>query len=470
MTNVAAIASLSSFGVLLGVAAVPPAQGADDVFYACLRKGELSQVGTDEPTCRKGKVVRWNVRGEPGPQGVQGPTGATGAVGPAGPAGADGAPGSQGAPGAAGPAGPEGPAGPRGPAGPEGAEGPAGPEGPEGPAGAVGAQGQEGPAGPQGPAGPAGPPGPPGASPVDLACDTLANERATAHSEVDAFLRIDSIPGESVAAKHSREIDLQSFCMGGVDDADAGVFTVEKRLDVATPKLIQALATQGVIDKAVVTVENPRTAFRATYLFTGLTVDGHRFGGHGELDEDVSFTWTRASVVTGDAPVQELTAPPVAARTQPRCDELTTTEPAVKAVGYDGFLRIVGIPGGSVDDKHANEIDVRTLCFGASTQTSPRYLSFTMTKPVDRATGRLLNAFTSGAGVGSTTIVLRRAGAVGTDVLRIAMEDPVIDAMRTGGRAGNLHDDLSVGFSSATITYLQQTANGTTPSSVTIQR
>lgn len=443
MVHVATIASLSTFGVLLG-GAVVPAQGAEDVFYACLRKGELSQVGMDAPTCRKGKVVRWNVRGEPGPQGA---TGATGAVGPAGPAGADGASGAVG------------PTGPQGPAGAVGAQGPQGPVGPQGPAGD------------RGPAGPAGPPGPPGASPIDLACDTLANESATNHSDVDIYLRIASIPGESVDAKHAGEIDLQSFCMGGVSDADAGIFTVEKRVDVATPKLIEALATQGTIDKAVVMVESLRSDLRAMYTFTDLTVDGYRLGGHGDVDEDVSFTWTKVGVTTGAAPLQELTAPPVTARSQPRCDHLTTTEPAAAAPTYDGFLKIVGIPGGSVDDKHANEIDVRTLCFGASAQPSPRYLSFTMTKPADRATGPLLKAFTDGGTVGATSIVLRRVGGVGSDLLRISMEGPDIEAMRTGGRAGNLHDDVAVGFTSATITYLKQNASGTTtPVSVTIQR
>lgn len=466
MGNIAAIASLSTFGVLLG-GAVVPAQAADDVFYACLRKGELSQVGTDVPTCRKGKVVRWNVRGEPG---VQGPTGATGAVGPAGPAGVDGAPGTQGATGAVGPVGPRGPEGAVGAQGPEGPIGPEGPEGPRGPAGAVGAQGPQGPVGPAGPVGPTGPPGPPGTSPIDLACDTLANKQATNHSDVDIFLKIATIPGESVDDKHAREIDLRSFCMGGLSDADAGVFTVEKRVDVATPKLIEALATQGAIDKAVVSIESIRSDLRATYTFTGLKVDGYRFGGHGDSDEDVSFTWSKVGVTTGSAALQELTAPPVKARTQPRCDQLTTTEPAAAATSYQGFLKIASIPGSSVDDKHANEIDVRSLCFGASTQTTPRYLSFTMTKPADRATGPLLNAFTTGADVGTTSIVLRRVGGVSNDLLRITMERPVIDAMRTGGRGGNLHDDVSVGFASATITYLQQTASGTTPVSVTIER
>jgi len=319
--------------------------------------------------------------------------------------------------------------------------------------------------------GPTGPPGPPGASPIDLACDTLANKQATNHSDVDIFLKIATIPGESVNDKHAREIDLQSFCMGGVSEADAGVFTVEKRLDVATPKLIEALATQGAIDKAVVMIEDPRSAVRSTYTFTGLTVDGYRFGGHGELDEDVSFTWSKASIATVDAPLQELTAPPIAARTQPRCDQLTTTEPASEATSYDGFLKIAGIPGGAVDDKHANEIVVRSLCFGASTVPSPRYLSFTLTKPADRATGPLLKAFTAGGTVGTTNLVLRRGGATGLDALRISMEGPVIDAMRNGGRAGSMHDDLSIGFTSATITYIQQNAGGsTTPVSVTIER
>jgi type VI secretion system Hcp family effector len=90
--------------------------------------------------------------------------------------------------------GPQGPIGPVGPIGPEGPIGPAGPIGPQGPQGAVG------PAGAQGPAGPEGPPGSGGSVPED-----------PIPANLDMFLRVDGLQGDSVAKGHERWSDVAGY-------------------------------------------------------------------------------------------------------------------------------------------------------------------------------------------------------------------------------------------------------------------
>jgi hypothetical protein len=64
-------------GLTLGVQAL--ATGTSATYYACLKAGILSKVGTTTPTCGKGsKVISWNSQGPAGPKGQKGSTGPSG--------------------------------------------------------------------------------------------------------------------------------------------------------------------------------------------------------------------------------------------------------------------------------------------------------------------------------------------------------------------------------------------------------
>jgi hypothetical protein len=74
----AIIGAVLALGVSLGVEAV----ASGTTYYACLKGGKLTQVGTTSPTCPAGAtVISWD---EQGTQGVQGPTGPQGPAGPQG--------------------------------------------------------------------------------------------------------------------------------------------------------------------------------------------------------------------------------------------------------------------------------------------------------------------------------------------------------------------------------------------------
>ncbi len=79
-------------------------------YYACVKNGNLKDVGTTPPTC-KDTTISWNSGGPAGPQGATGPTGLmgpTGLTGPKGDTGDRGATGETGLPGIAGPKGDKG--------------------------------------------------------------------------------------------------------------------------------------------------------------------------------------------------------------------------------------------------------------------------------------------------------------------------------------------------------------------------
>ena len=129
--------AVAAAAVTLGITAavMSGAAGTAQTYYACLKAGALSKVGTTAPTCvSSSKLISWN---------AVGPTGATGATGAAGATGATGADGAStyllaqenGYQGTltqwlASLVGPTGATGPQGPAGPTGVAGPQGPAGP----------------------------------------------------------------------------------------------------------------------------------------------------------------------------------------------------------------------------------------------------------------------------------------------------------------------------------------------------
>ncbi|HQR80410.1 MAG TPA: hypothetical protein PLT68_09340, partial [Actinomycetota bacterium] len=78
------VAPIAAIGLVLGatgLVAYAKSTG-DEVYYACLKKGELTDVGTSKPDkCRKGTIISWNREGQPGAPGATGAQGAQGEQG-----------------------------------------------------------------------------------------------------------------------------------------------------------------------------------------------------------------------------------------------------------------------------------------------------------------------------------------------------------------------------------------------------
>ena len=426
--------------VLLGSVAAMGATSSGTTYYACLKNGNLSNVGTSAPDCKaKQTLISWNQEGPVGPQGPQGPIGPTGATGdqgepgPIGPAGATGAPGEQG------------PAGAKGDQGDPGAQGPVGAQGPAG----LDAQGA-----------------------AALACDTLAADEPTppGDSPVDVFLKLDGVAGNSADDKYKGWIDVSSFCLGGASADDDGIFTVEKGTSADSAPLLQDLVDGKGFTSAWVELVNTGSTRElvASFKFSGVSVRGYRLGGHDTLDEDVSFRWTLANVTTdfptGTKPVAvTMTAPEPIAETEPRCAALTTDRKPGEVPGVDIYLNIPDVPGSSMTDKHKGEIDVQSICFGGSRageSKNPSYTSVTATKGTDKASAKLHEAFRTGKALGNSTIVVERPGAKLAPVLKLELSVPAVNGYRAGARGGPLVEDLSLTTETLKVTYYKVDANG----------
>jgi hypothetical protein len=83
---VACAVTIAAISVGASAVVIAGASGAGTTYYACLKAGKLTEVGTTSPTCKAASsVVSWNSQGPAGPAGTNGTNGAPGATGPAGP-------------------------------------------------------------------------------------------------------------------------------------------------------------------------------------------------------------------------------------------------------------------------------------------------------------------------------------------------------------------------------------------------
>ncbi len=116
---------------------------------------------------------------------------------------------------------------------------------------------------------------------------------------VDFFLKIEGIDGESADAKHKGEIDLESWSwgevQGGTHHAGGGGgagkvqmhdFSIVKKVDKGSPKLMLACASGEHLKKATLTC---RKAGKDQQEFLKITmtdvlVSSFQTGGHGHSD------------------------------------------------------------------------------------------------------------------------------------------------------------------------------------------
>ncbi|MEZ5159105.1 MAG: type VI secretion system tube protein Hcp [Candidatus Nanopelagicales bacterium] len=418
--SIAAASTVVAGGVVAAASMAALANQTSTTYYACLKNGHLSDVGTTSPTCGKNEqLISWNKKG---PKGDPGPAGS---------------------------------AGPEGPAGPQGATGP---EGPAGPAGA------------QGPVGPQGPPGQDAEGAVALACDTLAEDKAQS-SDVDVYVQLDGIQGDSVDKTYKGAIEAQSFCFGGSGAADDGIFTIEKNLDSATVPLLEHLKNGQIIDQATVTVVRPNalgiSTVTAQAKIENVVVEGYRMGGHDSLGEDVSFGWETAHLIsydrngTAQAPVDVAAPTTVERQTSPVCDATTTDRAPGEIDNASVFLKVPDVTGDSVDKVNKGAIDSMSFCFGVVADGgSTNLLPLTVSKAADRASSQLAHDFRSGQVRDGVTVLTTRPNTTGA-ILEFRIGNAVLQAMRSGGRGDPLHEDLAYAGSSVLVTTRQLQNDGT---------
>jgi type VI secretion system secreted protein Hcp len=142
------------------------------------------------------------------------------------------------------------------------------------------------------------------------------------------LLKLDGIPGDSLAAGHTNEIDLSSVQFGasqtGIRDAGGkasarrsslSTFVVTKRTDKASPKLFLACATGQHIQTAVLTFRDLETGVPPyeylTITLTDVFISSYSVSSGGDFpSESISISYSKIEYkYVGRQPNGQLLAP-----------------------------------------------------------------------------------------------------------------------------------------------------------------
>jgi type VI secretion system secreted protein Hcp len=119
----------------------------------------------------------------------------------------------------------------------------------------------------------------------------------------------------------------------------------------------------------------------------------------------------------------------------------------------DMFLKIDGVEGESKDKTHGKEIDLLSLSW-LSTQESSRagagkanVNDLSVTKYIDKATPKLLESLATGKHITEAKIVVRSAGGNPIEYFKYILRDVMVSSYSTSGSSGDDRPTESVSFS-----------------------
>jgi type VI secretion system secreted protein Hcp len=135
----------------------------------------------------------------------------------------------------------------------------------------------------------------------------------------------------------------------------------------------------------------------------------------------------------------------------------------------DAFADIDGIPGESVNARHADEIDVFSLSWcvtnagdvgGGGGAGRPTFDNLVLGKHTDLATVPLVEAAATGQQIQDAVITLERAGATPFAFLVIELEDVRVTRVSTGWEGNQPDEQVSLSFVEVCWEYRSQDATG----------
>jgi type VI secretion system secreted protein Hcp len=142
-------------------------------------------------------------------------------------------------------------------------------------------------------------------------------------------------------------------------------------------------------------------------------------------------------------------------------------------MAFDAFLKIDGIPGESLDDKHKDWIELLSFSHGITQPASMTASSvggatservtmgdFHIVKNLDKASPKLSEQCCSGKHIKDVTIELCRAGGDKLKYMEVKLEQVIISSVSTGGSSqgtgGFPSEAVSFNFGKVKWTYTQQ--------------
>jgi type VI secretion system secreted protein Hcp len=136
------------------------------------------------------------------------------------------------------------------------------------------------------------------------------------------------------------------------------------------------------------------------------------------------------------------------------------------------FLKIDGILGESLDDKHKDEIEVLSWSWGETQEHAPSpsggsgagkvaMTDLHVSTNISRASPLLLLACASGKHIKSAVLTGRKAGKGQAEFLSFSLSDVLVSGYQTGGSAAELPlDSISLNFSKIEVSYKRSKADG----------
>ena len=143
----------------------------------------------------------------------------------------------------------------------------------------------------------------------------------------------------------------------------------------------------------------------------------------------------------------------------------------------DMFLKIEGVDGESKDKTHGKEIDILSLSWSGALQSAKASTTgrgsldvFAVTKSIDKATTKLVEALLTGQHIAEAKIVVRSAGGNPVEYLKYTLKDIMVSIYSTGGSSGEDRPTESVSFSygKVEVEYTELNPDGT-PKQVIVQ-
>ncbi|MBZ5795957.1 type VI secretion system tube protein Hcp [Burkholderia contaminans] len=150
-------------------------------------------------------------------------------------------------------------------------------------------------------------------------------------------------------------------------------------------------------------------------------------------------------------------------------------------MSQDIFLKIDGINGESLDDKHKDEIEILNWDWEILQESSMHSGSgggagkatvkdLTFEHNIDRASPNLMKYALTGKHIDQAVLVMRKAGGNPLEYLRLTMSDVIVTRVKpSGSKAGEekSRETVSLSFSKVKQEYVVQNAQGGSGGAVT---
>lgn len=148
-------------------------------------------------------------------------------------------------------------------------------------------------------------------------------------------------------------------------------------------------------------------------------------------------------------------------------------------MAFNLFIKIDGIMGESMDDRHKGEIDVLAWAWGVSMAGGmnigggagagkPNFSDLTFTHNVDKATPNLFKTCATGKHVKEVKLIARKAGEKQLEFLLITMGEVLITHVAPAGNVadGSMVESVSLQFARVDMEYKAQLPDGSADAGV----